>query len=480
MPSARLAEPRVVAMPGTSPLVTFRIVFRTGAASDSPEKPGTAALTALMLASGGTRELTYKHVLDRFFPMASSVRSQVDKEMTTFSGTTHVDNLNAYYALFRQMLLEPGWRPDDFTRLKEDNVNYLRVGLRGNNDEELGKEVLYNEIYAGHPYGHHNFGTVSSLQRITIDDLKDFYSANYRQDNMVIAIAGGYPAGFVDRVKQDFESMPKATVQPPTIAEAKPIERTRMVIVDKQTRSVAYSIGFPLDVRRGDTDYPALLMAQSYLGQHRMSGGRMYQRLRQLRGLNYGDYAYIEYFPAGMFLMEPEPNLARQRQIFQLWIRPVEPATAHFALRLAMFELDKFVREGLSEEDFERTRNFLSKFVNILTKTKSAELGYAVDSLYYGVADFNSYVKASLAKLTRRHVNEAIRRHLRSDRLVIVAVSDNAQALKESIASDAASAMTYNSPKPDDILKEDKIVERWNLHLKPEQITIRPVDTIFE
>ena len=104
-----------------------------------------------MLAGGGTRDLTYKQIVDALFPMAASVGSQVDQEMTTFSGATHVDNLDAYYKLFRAMLLDPGWREDDFRRLKDDAINSLRVGLRGNNDEELGKEVLYTTLYAALP-----------------------------------------------------------------------------------------------------------------------------------------------------------------------------------------------------------------------------------------------------------------------------------------------------------------------------------------
>ena len=116
-----------------------------------------------------------------------------------------------------------------------------------------------------------------------------------------------------------------------------------------------------------------------------MSSGVLYDRMREKRGLNYGDYAYIEYFPRGMFLMEPQPNLARHQQIFQIWIRPVEPPTAKFALRLALFELDKLNKNGLTQEAFERTREFLGKYVNVLTRTKRAELGYAIDSLFYGI-----------------------------------------------------------------------------------------------
>ena len=474
-------QARIVSLPSQSPLVSLRIVLLTGAAYDPPDKPGLANLTAAMLSEGGSKELTYKEILDAMFPMATSVSSQVDKEMTTFSGDTHVDNLQGYYKLLRAMLLEPGWREDDFKRVKDDAINYLRVTLRGNNDEELGKEALYNAIYAGTPYGHENVGTVSSLEKLTLADLKQFYRDHYTQANLIVGIAGGYPPEFLARVKRDFTRLPKGSVSAAGLSPAvMPITHTRATLIDKDTRSVAYSIGFPLDVRRGDPDYPALLVAQSYFGQHRESGGELYQRMRELRGLNYGDYAYIEYFPRGMFRFEPDPNLGRQSEIFQIWIRPLEPPTAVFGLRLALFELDKLIQNGLSPEAFERTRGFLSKYVNLLTKTQSAQLGYAIDSAYYHIPDYNTYIKERLAKLTVADVNRAIRKHLRTDKLQIVAVTRNAADLAAKLTGGAPSPITYNSPKPEEITKEDSIVEKWNIGLRPEDITIAPVDKVFE
>ena len=67
-----------------------------------------------------------------------------------------------------------------------------------------------------------------------------------------------------------------------------------------------------------------------------------------------------------------QPTKAEEN-IFQLWIRPVEPPTAHFALRLALHELDRLVEKGLTESDFEETRAFLARNVNLLLKTKANE-----------------------------------------------------------------------------------------------------------
>src|SRR2546428_14167639 len=91
------AKPANVLLPGTSSLVTFRILFTTGSAFDPPGKEGLAALTASMLAQGGTRSLSYDQIVEALYPMAASVNSQVDKEMTVYTGTTHLENLDRYY-----------------------------------------------------------------------------------------------------------------------------------------------------------------------------------------------------------------------------------------------------------------------------------------------------------------------------------------------------------------------------------------------
>ena len=102
-------------------------------------------MTAAMLAEGGTRTKTYAQITDAMYPMATGFGWQVDKEMTVFAGTTHADNLEKYYGLVREMLLDPGFREDDFQRLKEEAINYLKNSLRGGK-MRLGKEVLYTMI----------------------------------------------------------------------------------------------------------------------------------------------------------------------------------------------------------------------------------------------------------------------------------------------------------------------------------------------
>ncbi len=463
-----------------SPLVTFRIVVRTGAAEDPAGQEGLASLTASLLAKGGSRTMAYEQILEAMYPMAASFDAQVDKELTVFTGTTHIDNLDRYYELIRRMLLEPGFREEDFSRLKEEAINYLKVSLREGNDEELGKEELYNVIYHGHPYGHHNTGRVSALQRLTLDDLRGFYRDHYKRGNLVLGLAGGFPAAFSEKLRKDFAALPEGRTEPTALPQPKLSPGLHIELVQRETRSTAISIGFPIEVIRGDADWPALALISSYFGQHRSSNSHLYQRLREARGLNYGDYAYIEYFPRGMFQFQPDPNLARRQQIFQIWIRPVEPQNGMFALRAALYEFDKLQREGLSNEAFEATREFLSKYVNVLLQTQDARLGYAIDSRYYKLGSFDEYLRHALAKLTCDEVNRVLRQRLKSNQLRIVIVTKDANGMRDAITSHQSSPMAYNSPKPKEILEEDKVIEKFNIPVKPEAITIRPVSEVFQ
>ena len=471
-----------VLQPNSTPLVTFRILFMTGSAYDPKGKEGVAALTAAMLAAGGTRSLPFEKIVEAVYPLGVNAPMgwQVDKEMTVFTVNTHVDNLEKHYALIREMLLDPGFRQEDFTRVKTDALNFLKLTLRNGNDEELGKEALYNMIYADHLYGHHNMGTVSALSSLTLDDVRAFYKQHYTQGNLVVGLAGGYPPSFPQKVTADFGQLPAGKQERVKLDVPRLDEGMKIEIIQRDTRSTAISMGFPIPVTRADKDWAALAVVASYFGQHRSSNSYLYQRLREIRGLNYGDYAYIEYFPRGMFLFEPDPNLARQQQIFQIWIRPVEPKNGMFTLRAALYEYDKLVRNGMSREAFETTREFLSKYANIQTQTQSARLGYALDSRYYGIQDFNQYVRDQLSRLTLEDVNRAIRQYLNSDRMRVVVITKDADALRDSITNNKPSPISYVSPVAKEITEEDKVIEAYKINVRPDDVRVVSVERIFE
>jgi zinc protease len=263
------------------------------------------------------------------------------------------------------------------------------------------------------------------------------------------------------------------------IPPAPVIEGRHAAIIEKETPGVAVSFGFPIDVRRGDPDWVALWLARSFLGEHRSSNSHLYQRIRELRGMNYGDYAYIEYFPRGMFQFHPDTNLGRQQQIFQVWIRPVRGNNdAQFATRVAMFELDKLIEDGMTESDFEATRAYLSKYVSLLTDGQSRQLGYALDSQYYGIDNFADYVREGLSELTLDDVNRVIRENLDPSNMQYVFITRDGDDLRERLLSDQASPMTYDAEMPQAVLDEDQLID--DIEIGFDSVDVVPAEDVFK
>jgi zinc protease len=432
------------------------------------------------LASASTQNNNYAEILAKLFPLAAEYSESVNVEMTVISGRTHKDNLAEYYPLLRDAILRPAFKQEDLDRLKSDTLNYLQNTLRYASDEELAKAVLYNEIFADTSYGYVTAGTIAGVKSITLDDVRAFYKAHYTPDSVMLGIGGGYDAATLSRIRRDIATLPANGVVIRSRPIIEPDGGLKVTIVEKDAPATAISIGFSINVVRGRKDWYALAVANSWLGEHRNSSSHLYQVIREARGLNYGDYSYIEHYPNGGSLQIPPQNACRWQQIFEIWIRPVPNDTRHFALRAALRELKHLVDDGLSEKDFALTRDFLSKYVLHYAPTTFARLGYAIDDRFYGIEGSHLDIyRKRLAEMTRDEVNAAVKKHLQYENMHIVIVTKDAKALKEALVSDAPSPIKYATPKPESVLKEDEAIARFPLKIKADDVRIVPVGELF-
>jgi zinc protease len=301
----------------------------------------------------------------------------------------------------------------------------------------------------------------------------------FTRANLTVGVSGDVPDDLINELQTRLRALPEGPAAPRVRIDAVRPVATTVEILEKDTRATAISFGFPIDVARAHPDFAALSVARAWLGEHRLSTGRLYDRIRETRGMNYGDYAYIEAFPRGMFQFFPDPNVARSRQIFEIWIRPVVPANAHMALRIAIYELGKMVQNGLSREDFESTRDYLMKNVFVITARQDQQLGYALDSRWYGIGEYTEHMRTALRTVTVEQVNLAIARHLGRQQPSIVIVTKDAASLKQALATDAVSTIRYDGDKPKALLAEDQVIGALKLNIAASNITITPIERVF-
>ncbi|HUP22609.1 MAG TPA: pitrilysin family protein [Thermoanaerobaculia bacterium] len=487
------SKPGTVTFPeAASPFVAFDVWVRVGSQHDPAGKEGLAVLTAALLAAGSSQDDPYPSILEQLYPMAADYSAFVDKEMTTFRGVVHRDNLDGYYRLLRNAILRPAFAAEDFERVKRQQLDYVERGRRFQRDEELSKELLFAMAYRGTPYAHPEEGTVRSVRGLTLDDARDFYRRHYTRDSVVVGIGGGYPEGFPARARTDFDALPPGevpAVPPPQPRRPAGIE---VLIVEKDTDATAISLGFPIDVVRGDDDYWPLFLAASWLGEHRSSFGRLYQVLREQRGMNYGDYAYVEAFPLGFTTMDRPINVARRSQLFEVWIRPVSGTggengddlhdRALFATRAALREVGRLADGGVPAEQVERTKTYLGNNAVTFGATLLRRLGFAIDDAFYGLPDpgFLRSVRERVGALDTEAVAGAVGRHLRSDGLYLVFVTRDAAALREKLLAGEPTPIRYAGEQPPEVLAEDNEIASSRLAVTADAIEIVDISGVFE
>jgi zinc protease len=215
--------------------------------------------------------------------------------------------------------------------------------------------------------------------------------------------------------------------------------------------------------------------------------------------MNYGDYSYIEWYEGGGNNMLPLPGFPRNSNYFSIWLRPVQTAEglksqypelkdltvghAHFALRMAIRELDQLIKKGMTEADFNLTRDFLRSYMKLYIQTPGKQLGFLMDSRFYNRKDYIAEMDELLAGLTLEDVNNAITKYWQTNSMYVCIVTDDseAEALKVSLFENTPSPMFYSdalrSTLPPSILAEDEEVSVFPLNVT--NVEIREASEMF-
>ncbi len=493
--------PRV--MPGTLPgglqlielpanqnaIVNVQFRFRSGAVDDPKGKAGLTSLTARVMTEGGTQALSAKQLLEALFPLAAELDVRVDKEMTTFRGRVHKDNLAKFLPMLTDVLLHPRFDPAEFRRLRDAAVNDIEKRLRQGDDENLGKESLQELMYRGHPYGRLTPGHASNLKSMSLQDLQQHAARVFTADRLTVGVSGGYPSGLGREVAQVLSALP-ARSEPPLLPPQQKPHGPRFLLVEKNADSTAISIGMPYELSRQEADWPAMSVARSAFGEHRQFNGRLMQRLREARGLNYGDYAYIEHFEQeGFDSATAQSGRARHQQDFTIWLRPVRDENRLFALRAALYELARSLRdEPFSPEEVEQTKGFLDGYILLFDQTDARKLGYALDDQFYGVSGFLGTWRSGLRYVTPDQVNAAWRKWIDPAKLEIVLAGKDMASVKKTVLAGDPTPIHYQRDasgkapeKSAAQLATDKEIERFSFGAQGDaDVQLVPVDRMFE
>ncbi|MGE4232964.1 MAG: M16 family metallopeptidase [Bacteriovoracia bacterium] len=483
------------------PITVFNITLRVGSADDLTDKKGLANLTARLIREGGSLAWSFDsqgkkndekkiepefpaktraEIEEALYPLAAEISIEVNKEQTSFSVSCNAEDAKIVFSILAQMLLAPAFNEKEFNRLKNEEIDFLTKRAPNEDQEELGKYALNREIFGKtHPYSHLEEGTISSLEKITLDSIKDFYKSFYTQKRLIVGLAGVITPELETAVKKAFSQWPMGTKSKAVVPSPQKIKKPKLLIVQGPFTATGVHLGSSTDLNRSSKDFDDVYLAMLGFGKHRSFVGRLMSHVREIRSLNYGTYAYIEDFPQGGQRHSEPTQAARQKQAFTLWARPTPVENGCFLLRQVYREVQMLTKDGLTKSEFDLAKSHLIGNAPLLATSLDRQLGYAIDSRFYGISgNYTKRLQSSAKKATFTSVTKKIKKHIDGKGLFIVVVTPDAEKFKSEILSPSCE-VTYATAKPADVLKEDKIIEKYVVPLKEEDIVTVNSNDLF-
>ena len=269
----------------TVPLIAMEYAFGGGATQDPADKPGVGNMVADLIdeGSGDLDSQTFHERLDR-----RAIDLSFSSTRDHFRGSLRMlkDNKDEAFDLLRMSLTSPHFDSVDVERIRTQIISGLKRDT--SNPGALASRKFLEIAFGDHPYGRQASGTLESVPKITVADLKDYVRRVLAKDTLRIAVVGDIDAASLGKLlDQTFGGLPaKASLTPvPDIEAAQPPQRAFIPLDVPQT---VVTFGGP-GIKRNDPNFMAAYVVNHILGGGSLSS-RLYHEVREKRGLAYSVY----------------------------------------------------------------------------------------------------------------------------------------------------------------------------------------------
>ena len=400
-----------------SPIVYLDLAFCRGAISDPAGKPGVASLMlSLMLRGTARRTATEFHrALDN---LGAELHLGKFKESLRIYGVVLAEKLEPFLDLVEEMLASPAFPEDEFNKLKDQFRSALLDEL--GDDGDIADRRFQEYLLFGHPYGLSTSGSLTSIDKIEVSDLRGFYRNNLRAPHAVWAASGGFDSS---RLRARFEKMLARLPQEPSesIEVTAPLipEGRNLLLLQKPGRTQSQVLIGAQGVAYQDPDYLAMALANHVFGGGSFSA-RLMTEVRVKRGWSYGAYSF---FRSG-----------KRPLYFGMQAIPSNKDTAP-AVDLMIKLYEKFRKTGLTKKEFDFAKTSLVNQSAFLqdTQRKRMENKVAEEVLGLPKGYYDSYTKR-LRALRHGQVQSAIKKHVSPENLFILVLGSE-EEIGESLKS---------------------------------------------
>ena len=386
------------------PMVDIQVAFVAGSARDS-DKLGVARLTNAMLNQGAGK--LNADQLARAFEDVGAIygsNSARDMAIVTLRSLTQSELLQPALNTFATVLAEATFPKQAFGR--ERSLQFMVIKSNQQSPARIASNAFYRAAFNHHPYGHPVLGNQQTVSALTTNDLKQFYKQFYVAHNATIAIVGALSLqqahAVAEQITVKLVAGQHAAPLPPVEALAKSVNEA----IDYPVSQTNIRIG-QASINRKMADYFPLLV-----GNYSLGGGafvsRLYQEVREKRGLSYSVYsAFIPMADKGPFIV----SLGTKNQ------------QADQALSVVRSTLNQFIDQGPTEQELNAAKQYMvGNFPLRLASNKAIAATVLNMGFYQLPLTYLDDYKTNVNAVSFEQVRDAFKRHLQPNKMVTIRV----------------------------------------------------------
>jgi len=276
--------------------VSLGVWLKQGSRHETPEENGISHFIEHLLFKG-TQRRSAADIARTIDAIGGQCDAFTSKEYTCFYARVLDEHLPLALDLLSDIVLNPRFQPEQIE--KERKVIFEEIKMVEDSPDELVYDLFTETFWKNHPLGRPIQGTVDSVAALGHDVLMKFFRDSYIPANVVIAAAGHLDQKtFTQAARDAFAGMPSQGVK----REVKPPEASAGLILKekKDLEQLHLCLGVQAYPQAHEHRYAGYVM-NTLLGGTMSS--RLFQRIREERGLAYSVFSSVSSFADTGYLM---------------------------------------------------------------------------------------------------------------------------------------------------------------------------------
>jgi predicted Zn-dependent peptidase len=376
----------------------FGIWVNVGSRDESLSTAGASHFLEHLLFKG-TKTRTSLEISSSIEAVGGETNAFTSKEYTCFYARVIDKDLPLAVNVISDLITSSVVKAEDVDA--ERKVVLEEIAMRDDDPSDLIHDLFLEKYYGDTPLGRPILGTIESINEMSRSTVFNYYRKRYRPQDLVVAVAGNVKHKEVVRLVEDalgkdnFLDQPKADYEIRSSGLVKVPGRGQVTLLDRKTEQAHIVYGVE-GVARNDKRRFALSILATALGGGMSS--RLFQEIREKRGLAYSTYAYSQQF-AGSGVLS--------------FYVGCKPDRAIEATKIIQDILHDVAEKGLTQEEILRAKGAVSgSLVLSQEDTGSRMTRIGKSELVYGEIMSFDQILQEIADVTPDQIKEIARQSL--------------------------------------------------------------------